>query len=356
VRDYLARHAARLLAISHPLNREDPPVHRVVEWRKGQLVNTREITLPSRPPATYLLDAFAPFRRGKHDVCLAFSNLSAIHAIARRRSGRFGKVVYWAVDFVPDRFGRGSWLTKAYDTADRIAATRSDLRVELTSAARDARSARLKLSALAAGTHVAPVGGWLDRLERTTPDAWQKRRAVFLGHLVPRQGVEMLVRAIALVPDLELQIAGRGPEEVGLRSLADELGIGDRVQFIGFLDNHRDVERFVASGSVAVAPYATDMESFTRYADPSKLRSYTSAGLPVVLTNVPPNALELEREAGAVVVDYTPEDLARGMRQVLETPEGWSTRRQAALDYSMNFDWAKIVPTALERIGYKASS
>jgi glycosyltransferase involved in cell wall biosynthesis len=94
------------------------------------------------------------------------------------------------------------------------------------------------------------------------------------------------------------------------------------------------------------------MESFTRYADPSKLRSYTAAGLPVVLTDVPPNAGDLQREAGAEVVDYNPEAIAAAIRSILATKQGWEARRAAALRYSAAFDWARIVPAALARLGF----
>lgn len=353
VRDYLAERAARLTTIFHPLNAEDPPIHSISEWRDGRLVKQRSLRLPSRPPATYLLDAVAPLRRGRHDAWLGFSNLSALHGVARRRAGLAGKVAYWAVDFVPERFGAGTTLTRLYDSVDRRAATAVDLRVELTAAARDARGERLGLGPAAAPTHVAPVGIWLDRIQRAPEDAWASRRVVFIGHLVPRQGVDALVRAVALVPDVRLDIAGRGPEEERLRALARRLGVDERVSFLGFLADHEEVERLVASGSVAAAPYADDTGSFTRYADPSKLRTYTGAGLPIVLTDVPPNARELERLAGAEVVAYEPESIAEGIRRILGSPEEWRERRSAALAYSAGFDWREIVPRALERLGFR---
>jgi glycosyltransferase involved in cell wall biosynthesis len=354
VRDYLADHARRLVAVWHPLNPEDPPVHRLQEWREGRAVAERTIHLPSKPPATYLLDAVAPLRRGRHDAWLAFSNLSALDGIARRRLGLVGKVAYWAVDFVPDRFGSRSPLTRVYDSVDRLAATKADLRIELTAAARDARAERLRLGAKAAATHVAPVGIWLDHVERAPEDAWQTRRVVFIGHLVPRQGVATLIRAVEQVPDVTLDIAGRGPEEESLRALAAELDVQERVRFVGFVSDHREVDRLVASAAVAAAPYATNVESFTQYADPSKLRSYTGAGLPIVLTDVPPNARELQERAGAEVVHDTPEAFAAGIRAVLASPEEWGRRRAAALAYADGFDWAAIVPAALARLGFSS--
>ena len=167
-----------------------------------------------------------------------------------------------------------------------------------------------------------------------------------------RQGVARLIEAIALTSDVRLEIAGRGPEEATLRELVTDLELEDRVSFLGFLSDHRDVERLVASASVAAAPYATDVESFTRYADPSKLRTYTGAGLPIVTTDVPPNAHELERNAGAKVVCYEASSIARGIEAILASPAGWQSRRAAALSYSRGFDWGRIVPAALEPLGF----
>jgi glycosyltransferase involved in cell wall biosynthesis len=285
---------------------------------------------------------------------LGFSNLSALHGIARRRAGLAGAVAYWAVDFVPDRFGPGSPLSHVYDRIDRIAATRADLRVELTAAARDAREDRLGLGKDGARTHVAPVGIWLDRVERAPEDGWRTRKVVFIGHLVPRQGVATLIEAIVLLPDVTLDVAGRGPEEEALRALVEARGVKDRVRFVGFLSDHRDVERLVASAAVAAAPYATDMASFTKYADPSKLRTYTGAGLPVVTTDVPPNAAELAREAGASVVPFEARPLAAAIAEILASPDEWQRRRAAALAYAEGFDWGRIVPEALLQLGFEA--
>jgi glycosyltransferase involved in cell wall biosynthesis len=152
--------------------------------------------------------------------------------------------------------------------------------------------------------------------------------------------------------DFEAEIAGRGPSENGLRAAVSKAGLDSRVRFVGFLSDHRDVETFVAGGSVAVAPYNTNMNSFTRFADPSKLRSYTAAGLPIVLTDVPPNAAELQREAGAEIVPFTADGLAAGIERALASPDDWRRRHDRALEYSKRFDWELIVPRALEKVGF----
>jgi glycosyltransferase involved in cell wall biosynthesis len=354
---YLVAHQARrVTTVYHPLEPEEGSDHRITVYEPGREPVRRSVRLLSRPPITYAFDPLVPLWPPESDCWIGFNNLAAARGLAQRSIGRTGKVIYWAVDFVPDRFGRGL-LTKVFDRVDSYCCRRVDLRVELSSAALEGRNARHRIAAPeAAPAHVAPIGAWLARLPIAPEDAWQRRRVVFLGHLVPRQGVWRLIEALALLArrgvPFEAQIAGRGPSEPALGEAVRREGLEGVVSFVGFLPDHRDVETFLAGGSVAAAPYDTEMESFTRFADPGKLRSYTAAGLPIVLTDVPPNAKELEAEAGAEVVPFTAEGIAGGIERVLASADAWRRRRERALAYSKRFDWELIVPEVLEKVGF----
>jgi glycosyltransferase involved in cell wall biosynthesis len=354
VRDFLLQQRARrVITVAHPLQREDDPSHRLTIYEYGRRVSERKVRLGARPPITYPLDALIPPWPLRGDLWIGFNNLMAARGLVQRGLGLVDKVVYWAVDFVPDRFGRGL-LTKIYDRLDAAVTRQADLQIDLSPAALEGRRRRHRI---APGGHVAPIGAWLDRLPTTTADGWQARRIIFLGHLVPRQGVGRMIEALDLLTErgveFEAEIAGHGPEEKTLKEQVARAGLADRVHFRGFLSDHRDVEAFVAAASVAVAPYDNEIESFTRYADPSKLRSYTAAGVPVVLTDVPPNARELAIRAGAEVVPYTAEGLADGIARALGPPEDWQRRRAEALGYSQAFDWSVIVSEALGKVGFR---
>ena len=62
-------------------------------------------------------------------------------------------------------------------------------------------------------------------------------RLLCIGRLIPIKGHLVLLRAFAealkQLPELELDIAGRGQLEPGLKAFARELGIADRVHFLG---------------------------------------------------------------------------------------------------------------------------
>jgi glycosyltransferase involved in cell wall biosynthesis len=99
-----------------------------------------------------------------------------------------------------------------------------------------------------------------------------------------------------------------------------------------------------------VAPYRPGEGTFTAYADPGKLKAYLAAGLPVLLTNVPPNAHALARDAGAELVAYDAEAIAKAIANGLSSPERWRERRRAALAYVTRFDWEVLLADLLEKL------
>jgi glycosyltransferase involved in cell wall biosynthesis len=348
----LERGARRVTTILHPLVREGDTRHVISEEEPGVPPRIRRVSLPARPPLTYPLDLVVPLRSPSADGWFGFNSLACARGLWSRRRGRVGTVVYWCVDFVPDRFGSGP-LTAAYDALDRLCCRRADARFELSRAALEGREDRHGIpKEELAPARVVPMGAWLDRVPTTPPAGHEARTIVFLGHLVPRQGVQLLVEAMAVLPDVKAEIIGRGPLEEDLRRAAARLGLGERVHFHGFVEDHREVERILAKASVAAAPYEPDPDSFSRFADPGKLKAYLAAGLPILLTDVPPNAQELAERGGAEIVPFSADGLAQAARRLLDSPEAWQSRRQAALLFARDFDWPAIFRPALESIGF----
>jgi glycosyltransferase involved in cell wall biosynthesis len=64
------------------------------------------------------------------------------------------------------------------------------------------------------------------------------RALVFCGRLVSDKGAELLIRALGIVlrklSDVTLTIIGDGPERCSLEALTDKLGIGAKIDFVGW--------------------------------------------------------------------------------------------------------------------------
>jgi glycosyltransferase involved in cell wall biosynthesis len=336
--------------VFHPLTREQGNTHVIATYADGAPVGERRIPLGLSPPASFVLDPFVPVLPPEADVWFGFNPLACARGLLARRAHR---VILWSVDFVPDRFGRGTLPTRIYDRLDRLCCRRADGRVELSEAARAGRNARHALEGEAAEAHIVPMGAWIDRVPTTPPDGDARRRVVFLGHLVERQGVDVLLDALAAC-ELAADVIGTGPLEAELRDRASRLGVD--VTFHGYVDDHRTVERILSAGSVAVAPYRRSDDTFTRYADPGKLKAYVAAGLPIVMTDVPPNAAELAAEAGAEIVDDDPASIAAAITRALDSPEKWRARRAAALAYARRFDWNVLLGELLDQLELRPSA
>ena len=355
LRDYLVGRGVRVITVLHPLTPEQGTTHHVTEHARGARVDARSIDLRLRPPASFALDPLVPLSFPRLDVWFGFNPLACARGLAERRLGRTRRVVLWSVDFVPDRFGHGTPLTKLYNALDRLSCTHADARIELSEAARVARNRHHRIDAARVPTRVVPMGAWLERTPTVAPDAHTQRRVVFLGHLVPRQGVAMLLEAAALLhtrgEDVVVDVIGSGPDESMLRERSRQLRLQDSVRFHGYVPDHSEVERLLAASSLAIAPYVPSATTFTRHADPGKLKAYLAAGLPIILTEVPPNARELAEEAGAELVRYDPVAIADAIAGALSTSDRWRERSERARRYVGRFDWPVLFGGALDELG-----
>jgi glycosyltransferase involved in cell wall biosynthesis len=178
---------------------------------------------------------------------------------------------------------------------------------------------------------VAPVNPRPPLAEASTPTV------AFAGRLVPKKGVDTLIRAMAFVrhdvPDAELIIAGEGEQRAELERLAGELGIGRAVRFLGHLSRD-DVDRAFAGAWVQAAPSRWE-EPFGLVGAEAMMR-----GTAAVVTNTGGLSEQvIEGETGYHVPPNEPEAWAGALRSILgdrsraETM-GAAARRRALAEFT----------------------
>ena len=337
--------------LQHPLVAEGPGEHiqTVIEKNGVQKVKVRR--RPNKPPITYVFDFITPLYLRRSDVWVSFNALATFQGLILRKLGRTKFVIHWSVDFVPRRFSNLliNWL---YETLDKRCCEVADLRVELSNAAMQNRNQHYSLSDKSvAQTLVIPMGFWNDKVPVCSEHASQQRRIVFLGHLVDRMGLDALLLACKILRSrnipFQLDIIGGGPLSAWLQSQIEVDSLEECVSLKGFVADHAQLASLLATASVGVAPYAPDSDSFTRFADPGKLKDYLGAGLPILLTDVPPNAAELAQHGGAEIVGHDADSIADAIQKLLEDESEWKKRRLDALKYRDQFDWKILLDDKL---------
>jgi glycosyltransferase involved in cell wall biosynthesis len=107
-------------------------------------------------------------------------------------------------------------------------------------------------------------------------------RLVFAGRITPQKGIDTLLRALAR-PEMKglawsLDLGGDGPQLEEYRSLAETLGLGERVRFHGWLSREA-VSRLYRDGDLLVFP--------SRYEGmPNVVLEAMSCGLPIIGTRI----------------------------------------------------------------------
>lgn len=151
---------------------------------------------------------------------------------------------------------------------------------------------------------------------------------VSIGHLIERKGHDLVIAALPDLPDVDLLIAGDGPEERKLRALADHLQVADRVRFLGRLAHDRLREVYEAADILVLAS--------SREGWANVLLEAMACGTPVVASNVwgTPEVIEAP-EAGELMDERSPAGVARGVRRLLaRLPD-----RRATRAYAEQFSW-----------------
>jgi len=136
------------------------------------------------------------------------------------------------------------------------------------------------------------------------------------ANLLPVKGHRHLLRALAAVDPalgVELEIAGDGVEEPGLRALVAELGLGERVRFLGRVPQDRLHERYRSGEVDVVALASVDLGGGLREGIPVSLIEAMAFGIPVVGTATGGIPELLEGGAGLLVPPEDPPGMAAAL-------------------------------------------
>ncbi len=161
-----------------------------------------------------------------------------------------------------------------------------------------------------------------------------RRRLIVPRRLFEKNGVEYLIRAlprIAEAEDVEAVLVGDGPERSRLENLVRELGIQDRVTFVGARP-HTEMPGILASGELAIFPSlmeATSVAALECMACEVPVAASRVGGLPEIVDDA----------VGGLFRPADPDHLADTVIRLLNAPDlpaRGTTARARVVDHWSN--------------------
>jgi glycosyltransferase involved in cell wall biosynthesis len=165
-------------------------------------------------------------------------------------------------------------------------------------------------------------------------------RLVTVSRLAPNKRVDHAIKALKILlekkADVRLTIVGAGETEATLKRIVNELGVSERVEFTGQLDEPGKNEQlrrahFLVHTSVREGWGLNVIEA-------------NAMGTPAIV--YPVGGLvdsTLPNETGLVTRDETPEAVAEAVVNILSAPEKYGPLRVNAWNRSKTFAWDKVV-------------
>jgi glycosyltransferase involved in cell wall biosynthesis len=276
---------------------------------------------------------------GQFDVVHAFWPLP--HAfpamIARRITG---------VPLVSTFFGSElHWLAAGHVTG-RLAARAIVRESDAVTAISEFTAGELRAVAPAARPEIIPFGGATDisGARSLPPFSGDAARFLFVGRLVARKGVDVLIRALHTLPaPAQLVVIGDGAERQRLEMLVRELGCGERVTFKGQVPRD-ELERAYAECDALVLPALPDRVAGTEGLGVVLVEAL-QLGLPVIASNTGgiPDIVRHD-VTGLLVPPGEVSALAAAMRRFMDDPPlAHRLAAQGTRHVRETFGWSRIV-------------
>jgi glycosyltransferase involved in cell wall biosynthesis len=168
-----------------------------------------------------------------------------------------------------------------------------------------------------------------------TPDMAGKLRVVAIGSLIPRKGYDVLIDAVARMrhrDQIQVRIAGGGPERLRLLQRAIDLGVADRFDLVGELAPEC-IPQFLVDADAFVLSSRSEGR-------PNVVIEALAAGLPVVCSVLPGVEGLVEPGENGWLVDVGDiAGFAQALDQVCADPQERARRGAIARERMLRSPW-----------------
>lgn len=173
-----------------------------------------------------------------------------------------------------------------------------------------------------------------------------RRMVFFVGRLVYEKGVQTVIEAMPMVleevPDLCFLVAGTGPHARALQAMVEELGLGEKIKMLGFVDSEVLV-KFYKCADLTVVPSLYEPFGMV-------VLEAMVAGCPVIVADTGGlKEIVVHEETGLCFKPGNPQSLAQAMIRVLKDEKlAQRLTNDARRFIGEKYNWGRIARHTME--------
>ena len=282
-------------------------------------------------------------REGDFDVVHAFWPIPhGIFGVAARNASRAALVsTFFSAELMWKGIARkvfGPILKNIVDNSDAITVISSYTGKRLREFAPNVDTVTIPFGA-AAVSHAGAGGTAMRR-------SIDKFELLFVGRLVKRKGVDVLLRAAKILESdqrLRIRIVGAGPEADSLKSLARSLGLSSSVSFDGVVDSERIAQLFAECDALVLPAIVTETGDTEGLG--VVLIEAMGYGKPVIASSAGGIVdIVADEDTGLLVPPGDADALAQAIRRAMDNPEELAAiAKRGTVFAEKRFGWGAIV-------------
>lgn len=354
-RDFLlSNNVGHLTTIAHPLQRRSASRSTIHQYKNGVVHRKIGVRRPNHPPFTHILDGVTGLLPIKSDIWIGFNPImTAMGAMIPRTK----ILANWAIDFVPHRGERGI-VENGYRQLEKFMMSHLDVQIENSVAALEART--MTTGIVPPCQLIAPIGVWDESFAEPLMPRHQSRRVVYFGSMDNRNGVPFLADLLTVLIEkdqrVQIDLIGEGESSPLVKTLANRFP--NQVNFHGYIEDQKQIDLILRGAVVALAPYDETPGSFTKFADPQKLKYYASNGVPVILTDVAPAAVAMKDAGAAKLLSQADghEAWVSAVMHWLDNSNIWLEAASSSFQYAKSFERNNVYSKTFSSIIQELSS
>ena len=183
-------------------------------------------------------------------------------------------------------------------------------------------------------------------IPRTVPDPGAGVGLFYMGALNEGRGIENLLEAMRHLEGIHLTLAGEGDLSEPLRARARELGVADKVTFLGYTPAE-DLHALASRSWLGLNLLENRGLSYY-YSLANKFFLSVQAGVPVLTMDFPEyRALNAQYEVAVLLPELSPPAIAAAVKKLLTDKDLYRRLQQNCLAAGKEWNWEKEEKTLL---------